>query len=168
MAEAGRPTVMTTEVLRKLEEAFANAFTDKEACLYADISPTSLYKYCQENPAFAERKEILKLSLNMHAKNNISKAIKTGDVNRSIWWATTKMSDEFAPKSKLEHSGAIESPAPTNQINTAVADALREEYETRLRASIVLPPQGSEPVKIVVEVGERSPNQTSGVLPITL
>lgn len=159
---------MTPEVLRKLEEAFANAFTDKEACLYADIAPSTLYLYCKENPDFSERKEMLKLSLNMHAKNNISRAIKTGDVNRSIWWATTKMSDEFAPKSKVEHSGGIESTVPAEQLASSVADALREEYETRLRASIILPPQGNEPVKIVVPVGERSPDQTSGALPLTL
>ena len=167
MAETGRPTVVTPEVLRKLEEAFANAFTDKEACLYADIAPSTLYLYCQNNPDFSERKEILKLSLNMHAKNNISKAIKTGDVNRSIWWATTKMSDEFAPKSKLEHSGTIETPIAQEQLATAAADAIREKYETELRASIVRP-QVAEAPQIVVEVGQRSPDQDSGVLPLTL
>lgn len=168
MAEAGRPTVMTPEVLQKLEEAFMNAFTDKEACLYADISPATLYNYGKDNPGFLERKELLKLSLNMHAKNNISKSIKSGDVNRSIWWATTKMSDEFAPKSKLEHSGAVESTIPADQLASSVADALREEYETRLRATIVLPPKGNEPPTILVTVGERSPDQPTEALLLTL
>lgn len=128
---------MTEEVLRKLTEAFANAFTDKEACLYAGISPSTLYKYAAENPDFSERKELLKLSLNMHAKNNISKSIKSGDVGRSIWWAMNKMADEFAPKSKIQHSGSIQTPVPAVQVSSAVADALRLEYEARLRSSIV-------------------------------
>jgi hypothetical protein len=33
----GRPTVMTEEVMRKLEEAFSLDCTDEEACAYAGI-----------------------------------------------------------------------------------------------------------------------------------
>lgn len=60
MAEVGRPTIMTTETLRKLEEAFALGCTDLEACLYADISKTTLYDYQQAHPESVERKEELK------------------------------------------------------------------------------------------------------------
>ena len=58
-SNAGRKTVVTQEVLRKLEEAFAMDCTDLEACLFADISKTTLYKYQVEHPLFAERKAVL-------------------------------------------------------------------------------------------------------------
>ena len=51
---------MTEAVLRKLEDAFALGCTDLEACLYADISKTTLYDYQKDHPEFAERKEKLK------------------------------------------------------------------------------------------------------------
>ena len=56
----GRPSVITELTLQKLEEVFALGGSDKEACFYADISPSTLYNYQTENPDFLERKELLK------------------------------------------------------------------------------------------------------------
>ena len=56
----GRPSSITENVLHKLEEVFALGGSDKEACFYADISPSTLYNYQTENPDFLERKELLK------------------------------------------------------------------------------------------------------------
>lgn len=56
----GRPTVMTEEALRKVEEAFAWGCTDLEACFFADISKTALYNYQLAHPEFKERKDALK------------------------------------------------------------------------------------------------------------
>ena len=58
----GRPTVMTELAVAKLEEAFLLGCTDEEACFYADISTTTLYRYQQDNPDFWERKGLLKES----------------------------------------------------------------------------------------------------------
>jgi hypothetical protein len=56
----GRPNIITKVTLQKLEEVFALGGSDKEACFYADISPSTLYNYQIENPDFLERKELLK------------------------------------------------------------------------------------------------------------
>ena len=77
----GRPTVMTTEVIRKLEEAFKWGCTDLEACCNADISKSTLYDYCIANPDFSERKETLKNNTLLKAKMVISKAIDDSDIN---------------------------------------------------------------------------------------
>lgn len=69
--KGGRPTKMTPETLEKLELAFWNSFTDEEACLHAEIDPKTLYRYCNENPAFASKKEILKKKPNLKAKMNL-------------------------------------------------------------------------------------------------
>ena len=76
----GRPTVMTLEVIRKLEEAFKWGCTDLEACCNADISKSTLYDYCIEHPEFSERKETLKNNTLLKAKMVISTAIDGNDV----------------------------------------------------------------------------------------
>ena len=140
--ERGAPTVMTPEVLRKLEDAFMHAFTDKEACLYANISKTALYEYCERNPDFAERKETLKITPNLAAKRELVVGIK-GSVDQSRWWAQHKMSDEFAPKSKIEHSGGVSTtPVPmTPEIQAVVSD-----FNAKLREAIAAPHTGPKQV----------------------
>lgn len=129
---AGRQTVMTTDVLQKLEDAFTNAFTDEMACLYAGISPATLYNYCQEHPKFLERKEVLKNSPNLAAQKKLVEDA-AGSVSGARWWAEHKM-PEFMPKSKVEHAGKIE--MGDGEL-TPEARAIGKKYEEELRASIV-------------------------------
>ena len=52
----GRPTKMTPETVKKLEEAFAIGASDGEACFYSDISKETLYTYQDKTPGFLDRK----------------------------------------------------------------------------------------------------------------
>lgn len=126
----GRPTVMTKDVLQKLEDAFAYSYTDKEACLYAGISPATLYNYQQANPDFLERKEALRLTPNLAAKRELVTGI-AGNLSQAQWWATHKMGDDFAPKSKVELSGKVES-SGVNETEKALA----QEFNEKLRDAI--------------------------------
>lgn len=74
--KSGRPSAISDEVLRKLEEAFGNGATDAEACGLAGISRSTLYLYCTHNKEFSDRKETLKSMPTYHAKVSILKAIK--------------------------------------------------------------------------------------------
>lgn len=104
MAEnkVGRPTVMTEEMIRKLELLFAKGLTDREACLIADLSPSTLYDYCTANPEFAERKELLKEQPKTKAKLNIAEAIEKEDVDISKWYLERKAKDEFSTKQIID------------------------------------------------------------------
>lgn len=51
---------MTPEVVSKLEQAFLMGCTDDEACLFADIGRSTLFRYCDDNEGFRDRKEVLK------------------------------------------------------------------------------------------------------------
>lgn len=107
-SNAGRPRKITEAVLRKLEEGFMIGLTDRECCLYADIGPTTLYEYCQENPEFANRKEILKEQPKIKAKMNIIQAMyKYKDTDLSKWYLERKSKDEFGTKQTIEHSGEM-------------------------------------------------------------
>ncbi len=99
----GRPSVMTEEVIRKLEEAFIIGASDKEACFVANISMSTLYDYCKANPDFSERKEDLKDRPKYLARKNIADAIITGDKTLSQWYLERKVKSEFAQRN--EHTG---------------------------------------------------------------
>jgi len=66
---------MTESTVQKLEEAFLHGCTDTEACLYADISRQTFYKWVSENPGFTDRKDTLKQSPIMRARVIVSQAL---------------------------------------------------------------------------------------------
>ncbi len=88
--KCGRQTVITPQALDRLCTAFSYAFTDEEACAYAGISASSLYRYCDKNPRFRQRKEGLKMWPTIHAKMHIGDAIDSGNLKLSRWWLERK------------------------------------------------------------------------------
>ena len=95
----GRPTVMTPETIGKLEQAFAYGASDKEACFYAGINPESLYKYQREHPEFTERKEALKESPILRARETVVKSLD--DPKNAQWYLERKKKDEFSQRSEI-------------------------------------------------------------------
>lgn len=88
---------MTPEVIEKLEEAFKYGATDKEACAYVDIAPSTLYKYQEENPEFSERKEELKeLPIFTARKSVVDKLARDGKL--AFLFLERKRKDEFAQR----------------------------------------------------------------------
>ena len=76
-----RPTVVTKEVLSKLDTAFSMGCTDLEACNFADISKAALYRYQEKHEGFRDRKEVLKANPFMLARSVLIDALHDGDVN---------------------------------------------------------------------------------------
>lgn len=94
----GRHSVVTPEILNKLEQAYSNNATDVQACFYAGISKSTLYNYQNEHPEFVERKEALKANLGLIAKNTVGKAIKDGDAKSATWYLERTEKNEFSTK----------------------------------------------------------------------
>ena len=55
-------------VVTKLESAFMIGATDEQACIHADISKKSLYRYIEKYPEFRHRKETIKKKNGLLAK----------------------------------------------------------------------------------------------------
>lgn len=106
--KGGRPSVMTEQTIQKLEQGFMYGFTDREACLYADIAPATLYNYCEKHPEFLERKELLKERPKMRAKIVVVNDIQRDDVATSKWYLERKAKDEFSALQGIEHTGQVE------------------------------------------------------------
>ena len=104
-----RPTVITKEVLSKLDTAFSMGCTDLEACNFADISKATLYRYQEDNEAFRDRKEVLKANPFMLARSVLIDALHDGDVNTAH-----KMIDrKEGSKVSVDHSSSDGSMQPT-------------------------------------------------------
>lgn len=104
--DGGRPTVMTDDVLRKLEDAFLRGLSDRQACLYAGIAASVLYEYQKERPEFSERKTLLKENVKMRARLNVHNAIDNGDIDAS-WRYLERKDESFKPTTKTEHAGGL-------------------------------------------------------------
>lgn len=106
--KGGQPTVMTPKVMEDLKKAFLNGFTDREACLYAEISHETLYAYCRKNPKYTDQKEAWKDTPKIFAKQNIVSAIRKGSKDDSKWYLERRSRDEFAQKSFNETKGEMD------------------------------------------------------------
>lgn len=106
----GRPSVMTKDMLQKLELAFLKGLSDRQACHFADISLQTLYNYCNKHPEYFERKEQLKLNPTIQAKLNVAEGIESGDVELSKWYLERKAKDEFSTKQEVGLSGEVNNP----------------------------------------------------------
>ena len=92
---------MTPEVVSKLEAAFSWGCTDTEACIWAGISRETLYEYIRNNPTFADRKEQLKETPNLKARQVLNLALQQKDKQTAQWWLERKKKEEFSTRSEL-------------------------------------------------------------------
>lgn len=102
-SNAGRPTVMTKDVLAKLQDAFLMGCTDEEACLNAGIHPASLYRYQEKNPKFCEQKEVWKQNPFLKARRTIFRSL--GKPRDAQWYMEHKKSDEFSRRTDVTSKG---------------------------------------------------------------
>lgn len=103
----GRPSVINDTVLLKLSEAFAMGCSDNEACIYADISPATLYKYQLEHEDFVEYKNALKDTPMLKARQTVVNSLDK-PVNAQ-WYLERKNKAEFALRRDItaENGGVI-------------------------------------------------------------
>ncbi len=125
MAKVGRPTVMTKETIRKLEEVFAIGGSDSEACFYAGISKESLYAYCREHPEFTDRKESLKEKPILKARQTVVKSLDNPDY--AFKYLERKKKDEFSPRSELTGKGGESLLLTEEQIRTLKDKLIKEK-----------------------------------------
>lgn len=97
----GRPTIMTPEVVNKLEEAFLLGCSDIEACFYAKISKQTLYNYQDAHPEFVDRKEELKNNPTFIARRTVVNDIATNS-DLALKYLERKKKDEFSTKSESD------------------------------------------------------------------
>ena len=97
----GRPTVMTIEVIEKLEGAFLLGCSDNEACFIAKISPAALYNYQDKHPEFTERKTLMKEYPTYLARQAVTNGFKR-DPNLALKYLERKAKAEFSLRTETD------------------------------------------------------------------
>lgn len=118
-SKLGQPTVMTEEVMEKLRQAFLIGASDREACGFAGIAPSTLYNYQNEHPDYVEQKEMWKETPILKARNTISKNLDTPDVAK--WYLERKKKAEFATRHEM--TGDDGGPIKTSMVEFVIDDA---------------------------------------------
>lgn len=102
----GRPPKITPDVISQLEYAYSIGCTDKEACLYANISAPCLYAYMKEHPEFKERRDLLKSKPILLARENVVKHLEKHDPIMTRWLLEHKAGDEYNTKTSVSVEAA--------------------------------------------------------------
>ena len=98
----GRPTLMTESTIAKLKEGFAQGFSVRNACIWADIGQDTYYDYCKKFPEFGDQCKTLQQKPLIKSILVINKALNEGDVSTAKWYAERKAKDEFSTKQETE------------------------------------------------------------------
>jgi hypothetical protein len=83
--KVGRPSVMTDEVIKKMETVFSLDGSDDDACFEAGVSTTAYYAWLEKHPEFKERKANLKRRLVLKAKSVVADALNNKDKQMATW-----------------------------------------------------------------------------------
>jgi len=120
--KTGRPTIMTPETIRKIKEGFAQGFSVRNACIWADISQDTYFQYCKKHPNFSEQCKSLQKKPLIKSILVINKALNEGDVSTAKWYAERKAKDEFSLRNEItgEDGGEIKIKIP--EINVIFTD----------------------------------------------
>ena len=117
----GRPPIINDEVMKKLEQCFSLGSSDLEACIFADISPATLYNYQKEHPEFLERKQLLKEKPILKARNTIVKSLD--DPKIALEYLKAKCKSEFGQRMEITGTdGANFSPPIINVLPVKTKD----------------------------------------------
>ena len=106
--EVGRPTVMSEETVRKLEESLKGGMTVSQACIVSDVSRDTYYRHYKMDEAFSDKMRFAKSYVTMLAKQNIAKAVARGDIGTSKWLLEKQSSFATYLEEKNEEESYVE------------------------------------------------------------
>jgi len=112
----GRPTVVTREVVGKLEAAFSVGANDTEACAHAGISRDTYYSHRKTDSTFSDRIDALKEKLPLKAKSQLAALVTAGDPMTVKWYLERVRRKEFGTRHEIDHTTKGDKIEPTRII----------------------------------------------------
>lgn len=97
----GRPTKMTEEVIKRIEEAKSLGFDDRSCAERGGIHVDTYYSWKRDNPAFSERINAAKATGQTFVAGQLFKAIQKGNIASIIFWLKTR-TREFRENKDLD------------------------------------------------------------------
>jgi len=105
-ARTGRPSVMTQDVVTKLEGAFVYDCSVEEACLYAGISRNTFYEFVKKYPDFQDRIEALRNAPYLVARKTLIAAAEH-DADLALKILERKRREEFSTRTEVMQTGEV-------------------------------------------------------------
>ena len=102
--KGGRPTVMTPDVLAKLEQAFAIDASVDEALSYASLKPDAYYDYLKKHPEFSDRIKELRQRPILAARQRVVKGV-TENYSNAMDYLKRKKKLEFGDNIDMTSGG---------------------------------------------------------------
>lgn len=102
MAKVGRPSEMTDQKVKKLEEVFALDGTVEEACFFANISKQTYYNWLEKCPELVDRFEAMRQTPILKARRTVVKALDNPNI--ALSYLERKKKNEFSTRQEMEHS----------------------------------------------------------------
>lgn len=93
---AGRPTELTDDVIRKIEEVAALDGTVEEMAFYADVHRATIYRWLKEDTEFSDRIDALKQRPFLKARQTIVKSLD--EPQHAFEYMKRKKKDEFSER----------------------------------------------------------------------
>lgn len=101
-SKAGRPTKLTDETRKKIEEAAALDCSIEEICFYAGISRDTLARWRREDKAFSDRIEDLRNTPVLAARQRVVIGV-TENYNNAMDYLKRKRKAEFEDTGTIKH-----------------------------------------------------------------
>lgn len=98
-----RPSEMTAEKVKKLEEAFALDCSIWEACFYADITKQTYYNWLEKNPKLVDRFNALREKPVLIARQTVVKDLKTNP-DMAMKYLERKRKKEFSTRREVDET----------------------------------------------------------------
>jgi hypothetical protein len=95
--KGGRPTILTSEVVAKLERCLAAGFSVSVATAVSGVSRSAYYERIALDKEFKDKMRFAEEWSSYKARLTILKAIDNGDVAAARFWLERKCRVEFAP-----------------------------------------------------------------------
>lgn len=100
----GRPFKLNQDIVNKLEQSASLDCSISEMCFYADISRETYYNWSKTNKKLIDRLESLRNKPILAARQSVVNGLKDNP-EFALKYLERKLPDEFALKTKFEHTG---------------------------------------------------------------
>lgn len=140
--KSGRPTKLTAEVVRKLEEALKFGATVTEACFISGISRDTFYQHYRFDQEFSDKMELSRNWMSLIARQNVANAIRTGNIKTSIWL----LEKHNTLPQEMVHQEYAEAEEDNNRAKEMLDTIIRlklDEYKRQLEIEFDLVPKNN-------------------------
>lgn len=94
--------LISNEKLFKLKQAWRWGADDASACLHAEISSSTLYRYMQAFPMLRELRNLWRANPVLNAVKNVNGAVEKGDLNTSKWLLERRARNEYGNNQQIQ------------------------------------------------------------------